>query len=216
MARPTLQFFFGLFSLNRERTMPIAERPTTTTRMPSPKAGPAFSDLRALLNANAAVEDATLAQQATGEWRLRLVLAKPCALLRVHLDHSEPAQNGEFSAWQPRERLLVAVRPDVPKGNVLELPVMSRPNGAAAGWRWSSEDDGDGPRDVMPVASRGRFAFVCDDRAEEHLYFVLIWPRTLTPAPALGPILVDETYFRFKDAWAAEAPLAMPPRWRGR
>lgn len=211
MARPALQFLFGLFSPGKTETAPPARPITTTTRIPQPEPVPAFSDLKSLLNTNAVVDDARLEQTADGDWCLRFTLAKSCPVLRIELDHSEPNAQGEFSAWQ---RVAVGSRTNLGAGRSSDLPVMKSTQTRGL-WEWALEDSDPELRAVRPLASRGRFAFVPKGQPEEHLYFVLIWPHCIGSATP-SPVLVDETYFRFKDAWAAEAPLAFAPRWRGR
>ena len=191
---------------------PAAPPAEAAPRIPAEASLPlAAAGLQALLGAPRLVDGEGLHRGERGDWVLRATLLRACGRLRIDLDRSAPLSTGAATGWRPHERLTVATRTGLKAGEVLDVPLLVEGSGEGAG-RWSWVEEGAVAREPVPATqgSRCRLVFARDGRPEQTLYFVL-----LSIAPSGEPVLVDETLFRFRDAWEAEAPLAQPPRWRG-
>lgn len=178
-------------------------------------APPISPTLEAFLNARGLIEGGGLSRAGDGTWLASARLGADCSRLHVYLDHSAYTTTRDGERWAPHERLLLATRLNLSRGEELSVRVLAPAAETTAGWSWCKDDSDFREPAALTAPARGRLAFSYDGHTEQMLYFVLIWPAA--PAGrASEPILVDETHFGFKDAWEAEAPLAHHPRWRGR
>lgn len=209
-AHPAAMIRSALGRLVASLTPPREEPPrpiSTRTLIPQKPVTPALASL-AELRAPRLVEGPRFLQDPAGTWQIEATFGLACGQLRICVDHA--MLSGEPPRWGARQRLTVATRSGVAKGETVAID-LACPGGEATGsWRWcAAGETADTP--IVGPAGRGRVAFLPEGGSEHYVYFVVV-----TDQEGDRPILVGEHLFQYRDAWEVEAPLASPPRWRGR
>ena len=172
---------------------------------------PLPASLREIVNPNRIVENPELSVAADGTWRFRARMGTGCARLRVCVDHAAQ-EEAEILGWRARARVVLRTFSDLATGDALEFDVVEQHETRHAIWCWSCDPRADEALCTDVDMTRCRLAFIADEREEQSFYFVV---KVVGGEPP-RPILLGENLFAYKDAWEAESPLAMPPRWRGR
>lgn len=190
----------------RAAVVPVPAPISPTWRAPAASPGPPRvpPSLDAFLNPGRTMALIALTQAEDGSWHAVAKAAAAIRKLRIFVDHA-PVPPKEVGRAAGPIRVELATLSDVADGQEIRLPVLRLEGGT---WRVASPEEVGLASEPM---HRCRLAVSADERELQSLYFVI-----LPLAGCTTPIIVDESVFRFKDAWEAEAPLLQTPRWRGR
>ena len=216
MVRSALSRFIAQIASGGRPPAPAPrERITTTGRVPeevlnaAPRPLPA--SLREIVSRNRIIEHPELVPTGQGLWRFTARLATACGRLRVCVDHAAQSE-AEALGWRARSRIELRTYADLAAGDELGFDLIEQDPARPATWCWSSDPKAQEALCTDVDMTRCRLAFIADEREEQSFYFVV----KVVPGERPTPILIGESLFAYKDAWEAESPLAMPPRWRGR